>query len=666
MRSFSTFSRLVAAIIAPSLLLIVACGGGVSGPRATYIDVTPGFLAFDGTSQATLTVTADGVWTVSSDSNWLRTNRTSGPAGTSTVTVTINRGGLTVGNYSGGLVFSGSNPLTPVTVSMRFPVVNGVITDASGEIELGSASTASLLERTLSPAAAELARSEIIAGEYLIMLNDSMARALEFGASGLLGSEVVASEATLHAMTSGLAAAYGFRVVSDIVSAQFPMIVVRAAGGLDLATMALDGRVKSVEPHLQWKLPPVDPEYRLNAYDFGLQWHYEHINLEDAWDITEGRSSVVVAVIDGGFALQHGDLVGNLLPGYDFADNDSNPGLNPGLNMACAGHGTHVAGTVAATFNATWNIIGVAPGVKVRPVRIGKESGPDGCSLTNAAIINGILWAAGQSVGSAPVIPPVDVINMSLGGYTYSAAMDAAVQAALSAGVSVVAATGNDGYNDTVAYPAAYDGVIGVGATNRVGDRAYYSNAGQEVDVVAPGGDTRYDLDGDTYVDGVLSLAWDPSSASQYYQFMQGTSMASPHVAGVVALMKSANKALTPPQVVVALRATAFDIGILGPDTWYGWGMVDAGAAVEAASQVVFSHFQVRLRSGGTVVASSSAGPSGAFSVGPVASGNYTLEVGTDRDGDGAINDSGEYFGSASVNVNYDGDPYRSVPVTLR
>ncbi len=664
MRPFGIFTRLASAIVAPALL-IAACGGGAGGPPATFIDVSPGFLAFDGTSEATLTVTADGVWTVSSDSNWLRTNRTSGQSGTSTLTVTVNRGGLAVGSYAGALTFRGSSPISAVNVGMRFPRVTGVITDSDGRIGVGSVGDPTLLERAASASAADLAREEIIPGEYIVMLNAEVARALEAGVSGMIAPELVASAATYHSMTAGLAADYGFTIAAQLVSADFPMLVVRSGSGLDLAAMARDGRVASVEPNLRWTLPKPQGDYRLAAYDFGLQWHYEDINLEEAWDVTEGTSSVVVAVIDGGFALGHGDLVGNLLPGYDFAGNDSNPGLNPGNNMACAGHGTHVAGTVAATWNATYNVVGVAPDVRIRPVRIGSEAGADGCTLTTARIVNAILWSAGQSVGAAPVLPAVDVINLSLGGYGETPALEAAVAAALAAGVSVVAAAGNDA-TATVANPAAYDGVIGVSATNYLEQLAYYSNVGQEIDVAAPGGDIRYDRNDDGYFDGVLSLAWDPATSSQYYQFMQGTSMASPHVAGVVALMKSVNPSLTPAQVVSVLRNTARDIGIAGPDTFYGWGMVDAGAAVEMASAGVFSQVEVRLLSGDTIVASGMASPSGTFDLGQVSAGSYTIRAGTDKDGDGAINDPGEYFGSVPVTVSYSGDAYRAVDVNPR
>src|SRR5690606_12465064 len=211
----------------------------------------------------------------------------------------------------------------------------------------------------------------------------------------------------------------------------------------------------------------------------------------------------------------HRDLRDNLLPGYDFAFGDS----DPSSTTVCLEHGTHVAGTVAATWNSTHNTSGAAPGVKVRPIRAGYERGED-CALDTKAIVDGMLFAAGYQLDGVPQIPPVDVINLSLGGYGYMATLEEAVDLALEAGVSIVAAAGNDAL-DVVMYPAAYDGVIGVSATNINGTLAYYSNTGQEIDVAAPGGDMRYDRNDDGYADGVLSLGWDRDRNTESWVFMQ-------------------------------------------------------------------------------------------------------------------------------------------------
>lgn len=642
-------------------LALVACqpAGGTGGSaRATSVTVSPAYLSFDGTLSASISVTANGSWTLASDAPWLKVSRASGSTGTTTVTVSVDREGLSPQQYAGELTLAGSGELGSVTVSMRFPTVSGQLSDAEGRVTAGSLAPGV----ALASASAEAAAAEVVHGEYLVLLSDGMARVLEARAAGVSLQVAEPRLATFQAMASSLAGDYGLAVRASVVGADLPVMVVKASDG-EVASLAADGRVRLVEPNRRWVVPRVEPAAIDVGYDFGYQWHYEDINLDTAWSFTEGDARVVVAVIDGGFATYHKDLRDNLLPGYDFAFMDP----DPSSTTICLEHGTHVAGTVAATWNSTYNVIGVAPGVKVRPVRVGYESGGD-CEMDMAAIINGMGYAAGYKVEGAPQIPPVDVINISLGGYGYSEILETAVGMVLEAGVSIVAAAGNDGV-DTVMYPAAYGGVIGVSATDPNEQLAYYSNGGQEIDVAAPGGDMRYDLDGDGFVDGVLSLGWNFGPNTENWVFSQGTSMASPHVAGVVALMKSVNPDLDPATIVFLLRSSARDLGLSGPDTFYGWGMVDAGAAVKMAreaSRARFSEVIVRLRNGATMVASANASATGAFSLGQVPAGSYTLEAGTDRDGDGLIDDLGEFYASTPVTVAYAGDVVRNLGVELR
>lgn len=187
--------------------------------------------------------------------------------------------------------------------------------------------------------------------------------------------------------------------------------------------------------------------------------------------------------------------------------------------------------------------------------------------------------------------------------------------------------------------------------------------------MAAPGGDNRYDLNGDGFSDGVLNLGWFSPGNTEDWVFMQGTSMASPHVTGVLALMKSVNPDLDPATIALLLRSSARNLGIAGPDTFYGSGMVDAGAAVAAArgaSRARFSEVMVRLRSGASVIIWAKASVAGSFHLGQVPTGSYTLEAGTDRDGDGIIDDLGEFYRSASVTVTYEGDVLRNLDVVLR
>lgn len=663
MRFLKRFPTLgIATLVAP-ILILTACGAGGGGPRppahATNITLDQEFLSFDGSSAGSLTVTANGPWTLSSDSSWLKASPASGGSGTTTVSLSIDRNGVAPAHYAGKLTFSGATPLKSVTVNMRFPRVTGQVIETGGRLTAGSVSP-----ELRSASEASAVASEVIPGEYLVRLNDSMARVLEFGASGVVPQDTDVTLGSLQAMSASVASDHGLAVASPVASSVLPVMVVRASDAAAVSRLMGDGRVSVVEPNLRLSAPPLDPAAITVTYDFGVQWHYDHINLSDAWNVTQGEDRVVVAVIDSGFATLHPNLQPNLVPGYDFAFNDADPSAN---TLACVEHGTHVAGTIAATWNEEFNIIGAAPGVKVRPVRVGIEDG-SGCPMPLSAVISAVLYSSGYALEGVPQVPPADVINMSLGGNSYSAIFEEAITFAQLAGSSVVAAAGNDGVN-AVMYPAAYAGVIGVSATNPNSELAVYSNYGDEIDVTAPGGDVRFDLDGDGFVDGVLSLAWDVFNNHPYFQFLQGTSMAAPHVSAVAALMKSVNPDLDPASVTFLLRSSARDIGIPGPDTFYGWGMVDAAAAVELAREVSnarFSEVIVRLRSGSTVVATANAIASGSFDLGLVAAGTYTLEAGTDRDGDGRINDVGEFYVSTSVTVSYSGDINRALTLELR
>lgn len=656
--------RLGPALLAVLAVVLAACGGGGSQPPATSVSVAPAFLSFDGTSSATFQVTANGTWKIASNSDWLKVNRSSGPSGVTTVTVTIDRNGLSPNQqYAGGLTLSGagSTELATVTVSMRFPKVTGNVVDPEGDVTPGVRAAA--VERQAPAGAASLAADHrTVPGEYLVLLNRDMGRALEALASGAALSAVEPGLATLKAMGTSLASDYGLVVARDVRIPRLPFMVVRADVSA-MARLAADGRVRAVAPNFTWVIPRVDGAVSLAGYDFGRQWHYENIDLEQAWDVTAGESTVVVAVIDGGFATAHADLAGNLLAGYDFAFGDADPSAND----VCVEHGTHVAGTVAATFNAVENVVGVAPGVRIRPVRIGYADAGD-CSLSGDGLLGAMAWVAGLEVEGVPQIPAVDIVNMSLGG-GHNVVLQAAVQEMLAEGVTVIAASGNDGSDDIISYPAAYPGVIAVGATNINDVITWYSNAGPELDLVAPGGETHTDHDLDGNPDGVLSLGWDTLTGTETYVYEAGTSMATPHVSGVAALIKSVNPDLTSAEVRDVLTSTARDLGSPGRDKFYGHGIVDAGAAVKAAAGTAvprFSRVTVRLRSGATVVATTKVSASGAFELGPVAAGTYVLEAGTDLDFDGLIDDAGEYYASTTVNVTYAGDATATLDLSPR
>lgn len=332
---------------------------------------------------------------------------------------------------------------------------------------------------------------------------------------------------------------------------------------------------------------PNDPLYR-------FQWHYPQINLPQAWDLTTGTDAIV-AVIDTGVVLSHPDLQGQWVAGYDFISNPSNAGDGDGIDAnpddpgdgtdpggGSSFHGTHIAGTVAAATNNSVGVAGVAFGAKVMPLRaLGRFGG------TDYDIEQAVRYAAGLPNDSGTVPPRrADVINLSVGGPGFSTATQAVYDQARAAGVVIVAAVGNEG-SSTPFYPAAFPSVLGVGAVDIDKARAPYSNFGT-ASVVAPGGNTARDVNGDGKPDGVLSTAASDSSGTLVndYAIWQGTSMATPHMAGVLALMKSVAPNLTPQDIerLLASGALTEDLGTPGRDEQFGDGLINAYKAVVAAA----------------------------------------------------------------------------------
>lgn len=336
---------------------------------------------------------------------------------------------------------------------------------------------------------------------------------------------------------------------------------------------------------------------------FNVQWHYPALNLPQAWDITIGSASTVVAVVDTGILFDaaittrvHPEFTGKVLPGFDFISDprisvdgdgrDNNPfdnGDEPGGQSSY--HGSHVSGTVAASTNDGVGVAGVDWSARILPVR---ALGAGGGSTVD--ILDGILWAAGLDVeGVAANANAADVINLSLGGGSPCSPFEQQVyDAVIAKGVIVVVAAGNENQNAANVSPASCSGVITVGATDFAGNRAPYSNFGNRVDVMAPGGDTGADLNGDEFGDGVLSLGFNDTDGQFSFVFLQGTSMASPHIAGVVSLMKGLRPDLTAQQAVTILRNTARPLSAAECKSASaddcGAGLVDAAAAVLAVN----------------------------------------------------------------------------------
>lgn len=336
-----------------------------------------------------------------------------------------------------------------------------------------------------------------------------------------------------------------------------------------LSSLRSDPRVLYAHPnyYIETQHVPDDALY-------SQQWHLNDFGMREAWDAYLGSSTkrdVVVAVIDTGVDPTHPDLAAKLLPGWDFNDRDAD--TTPGSNGAAA-HGTHVAG-IAAAIGDELGVAGVAfaPQVKVVPIKVFDDLGGGG---TMADLIQAIRWAVGIPVSGAPLnANPAQVINLSVGVAGAFPALDAAVQVAWQSGAVVIAAAGNKIASTTdrgVLSPANAPCAIAVGSVDGNGQLSAFSITGPEVEIVAPGG---Y---GFGSCGGILSTL--PGGR---YGCMSGTSMATPFVAGVAALLISQGEASTPDDVRRQLGAgTSISRGY-APET-AGNGLVCADAVLGAST----------------------------------------------------------------------------------
>lgn len=274
------------------------------------------------------------------------------------------------------------------------------------------------------------------------------------------------------------------------------------------------------------------------------QWNLPAIEAGQGWNLSRGSKDVTVAVVDTGVQADHPDLKGRLLSGYNAIASGGAPDDD-------VGHGTHVAGIIGALTNNQEGVAGISWYNKILPVKALDNSGAG----TTYSVAEGIIWAADQGA---------KVINLSLGNYADSQFLHDAIKYAYDRDVVIVSAAGNDN-TERPGYPAAYEEVIAVAATNASGERASFSNYGDYIDITAPG----------------------ESIASTYpgsqYAALSGTSMASPHVAAVAGLVRSLNPALTNKEVTELLTSNAVDLGAPGHDKYYGWGQVDIYRTLQAA-----------------------------------------------------------------------------------
>ena len=280
---------------------------------------------------------------------------------------------------------------------------------------------------------------------------------------------------------------------------------------------------------------------------FGSSWALPKIQAPAAWDSANG-SGIVIAILDTGVDGTHPDLVANMVPGWNFYDNNSN-------TSDVYGHGTMVAGTAAMAANNGKGSAGVAWGAKIMPVRI---SAPDGVAYWST-VAQAINWAADNGA---------KVANISFNGVSGSSTIQSAAQYMRSKGGVVIVAAGNSGGLESI---AANDSMLTVSATDSNDVRTSFSSYGAYVDLAAPGINIYTTARGGSYANAA------------------GTSFSSPVVAGTAALMLAANNKLAPANLDSILKSSAVDLGTTGFDQYYGYGRVNAGAAVAAAKAVVAS-----------------------------------------------------------------------------
>lgn len=345
----------------------------------------------------------------------------------------------------------------------------------------------------------------------------------------------------------------GFNIVKYLPNADITVVQVAKGREFGMVQRFLhQGRRAGLNYIAKASFVPDDPYY--NPY----QWNFQAIQSEEAWELSTG-SGVNVAVLDTGIVAGGSDGIDCVVSPWDVVNGDDSPEDGDG-------HGTHVSGTISQMTDNGIGVAGLAYNACIMPVKVLDDTG----SGTFADIADGIYYAVNNGA---------EVINMSLGtnaryGLHNDPIMDLALDEAYANGVTVVCASGNDSSRDNVSYPAIYPTTIAVGATDYRNRVTRYSNKGEGLDIVAPGGDTTKDLNRDGYIDGILQETY--INGGWGYYFFQGTSMASPHVAAVVALLLADNPELTPSEIYNSLTTTTLDLNEAGYDSTSGYGLLQA------------------------------------------------------------------------------------------
>jgi hypothetical protein len=392
-----------------------------------------------------------------------------------------------------------------------------------------------------------------------------------------------------RAKTDAVAARHGMRVYRELRNIGWVLLTPRRvssgpitrAAALRSATAALDrdpavAKTDGTKPGEQisptnqpadeiWTLTQSFQNPATQSEIAQAPWHWKVANFPAAWDYSHGSAQVPVVVIDSEFFIEHPDLKDKFLPGFNFNPLDTQFGTyrTPDVKATNAQevfHGTHVAGLVGAATNNVIGASGAGYDTPIVPLKVNFQS---------PSIVQDVAEALNYAIGVHPA-----AINMSFGGTGFNPSWADALARARAAGIVPVASAANDQQQRPgfTFYPAAFPGVVAVGATTPSDQIAFFSSTGAFVDVSAPG-------------DPILST-WDPrdpQNPNVVYNIDGGTSMASPIVAGLVALIKARRPDLTPDEIEGLIEATAVDKGLAGKDQNYGYGRIDAGRALAAA-----------------------------------------------------------------------------------
>ncbi len=384
------------------------------------------------------------------------------------------------------------------------------------------------------------------------------------------------SDERLPKIQSGVLQQAGVRSVERIAAINVERVLVPEGQALEtvMAQLRTSPMVKSCElNYRRYAFAPLANGPNDYYYQHGDQWWLEAVQADRVWaeQVLPQGANVIVAIIDTGIMLSHPDLSGRLVAGKNFSRSSTADGNDD------HGHGTHVAGIAAASTNNSIGIAGVAsaPNIKLMPVKVLDTNG----SGTDTNIANGVIWAANNGA---------KVLNLSLGGPNANDTLKDAIHYARNLGCLVVVAAGNEAVDDNgnldnpVMYPAAYPDVVAVAACDKNGTRAYYSEFGSYVDIAAPGGIPSANSTSilSTYPSGSFTL---PT-----YAYHAGTSMATPVVAGVAAMLFAQDLSRTPEQIENILITTAEKTGSNGyADGWnqyLGWGRVNCYKALTRQS----------------------------------------------------------------------------------